>query len=155
MGKTTSKTEVSLDELMPLIRERIAQGQSVRFYPNGVSMLPMLRPRVDSVVLSAPPPKLKKHDLALYQREGGAFVLHRIIEVGETYCCVGDNQFRQETGLKHEQIIALVTAFYRGDKLHSVHEPGYRLYCRFWRFYRKVRILRLRLIRRLRIKDKT
>ena len=150
MDNAAAKTEVSLEELMPLIRERIAQGQSVRFYPNGISMLPMLRPKVDSVVLSAPPAKLKKYDLVLYQRDDGSYVLHRILEVGQTYSCVGDNQFRKETGIKHQQIIALVTAFYRGDKLHSVRQPGYRLYCRFWRLYRKVRTVRLRIMKRLR-----
>lgn len=32
------------DELMPLLRERLAAGQSMRYLPfRGVSMLPMLR----------------------------------------------------------------------------------------------------------------
>lgn len=143
------KSEIPLNDLMPLIRERIAQGQSVRFYPNGVSMLPMLRPGTDSVELSAPPAKLKKYDLPLYQRKDGTFVLHRVVKVGETYSCAGDNQFRYELGLEHQQIIAVVTAFYRGDKRHSVRQPGYRLYCRFWQAYRWLRRFRLRIKRKL------
>ena len=143
------KSEIPLSDLMPLIRDRIAQGQSVRFYPRGISMLPMLRPGTDSVELSAPSPKLKKYDLPLYQRKDGSFVLHRVVKVKETYCCVGDNQFRLETGLEHEQIIALVTAFYRADQRHSVREPGYRLYCRLWHAYRRLRLLWLRVKRKL------
>lgn len=124
--------DLKMEQLMPLIRERLEAGQTVRFLPRGVSMLPMLRQGVDSVVLSPLPEKLQKYDLPLYQRENGQYVLHRVVAVGETYTCLGDNQFVLEHGINHSQMIALVTAFYRGEKYHSVKEPGYRLYCRLW-----------------------
>ena len=119
---------VRFEELMPLIRERIAAGERVRFSPNGTSMLPMLRQGVDSVVLSPLPEKLKKYDLPFYQRENGQFVLHRVVVVGDKYTCIGDNQFCFETGLDHSQMIGVVTAFTRGGREHSVDEPGYRIY---------------------------
>ena len=128
-----------LEQLMPLIRERLAMGQSVRFNPKGTSMLPMLRQGIDSVVLSPLPKKLKKYDLPLYQRDDGKYILHRIVKVGETYTCIGDNQFDYETGIRHDQLIAVVTAFTRGQKLHSVNELSYQLYCRFWHYSRGVR----------------
>ena len=139
-----SQKEIPLKELMPLIQERIARGQSVRFYPQGISMLPMLKPGRDSVELSAPPERLKKYDLPLYQRRDGSFVLHRVVHVGDTYCCVGDNQLRAEKGIAHEQVIALVTAFYKGEQRHSVKELRYRLYCRCrfayrWLCYRRIK----------------
>ena len=123
---------VQLDQLMPLFRERLEKGQTVRFMPRGVSMLPMLRQGIDSVVLSPLPDKLKKYDLPLYQRENGQYILHRIVGVGETYTCLGDNQFQKEYGLKHEQMIGLVTEYYRGDKHRSVTDLRYKLYCRVW-----------------------
>lgn len=126
---------------MPLIRERLAAGQSVRFSPRGVSMLPMLRQGKDSVVLSPLPERLKKYDLPLYQREDGAYVLHRVVKAGETYTCVGDNQFVLEPELEHRQMIAVVTAFSRGDREHSVNELSHRLYCRFWHISRPFRHL--------------
>ena len=47
-------------ELMPLVRERLAAGQRVRYLPfRGISMLPMLRQGVDTVELSPLPEKLK------------------------------------------------------------------------------------------------
>lgn len=141
---------VRFEELMPLIRERIAAGENVRFAPNGTSMLPMLRQGVDSVVLSPLPEKLKKYDLPFYQRENGQFVLHRVVAVGEKYTCVGDNQFVLEPGLDHAQMIGVVTAFTRGNREHSVNEPGYRVYCRFWHYSRPVRQLWRRVIRKLR-----
>lgn len=131
--------EYQLEELMPLIRERLAMGHSVKFFPRGISMRPMLRQGIDSVVFSPLPEKLCKYDLPLYQRKNGQYVLHRIVEAGQTYTCVGDNQFQLERGLEHSQMIALVTAFYRKDRKHDVREPGYRLYCRFWHYSRGIR----------------
>ena len=90
--------EVQLEELMPIIRESLAAGNNVRFLPKGVSMLPMLRQGTDSVLLSPLPETLKKYDLPLYQRDNGQYVLHRIVKTGETYTCVGDNQFFWKPG---------------------------------------------------------
>lgn len=126
---------------MPLIRERLAAGQTLRFSPRGTSMLPMLRQGRDSVVLAPVPATLKKYDLPLYQRDNGQFVLHRVVAAGETYTCIGDNQFQLETGLRHDQMIAVVTAFSRGGREISVTSPGHRLYCRLWHWSRPVRYI--------------
>ena len=142
MKHTTEAAEsrfAALDDLMPLFREQLAVGHNVRFSPRGVSMLPMLRQGIDSVVLSPVPDKLKKYDLPLYRRDDGKYVLHRVVEAGETYTCIGDNQFILEQGLEHRQMIAVVTAFYRGDREISVKAPGYWLYCRVWHYSRPLR----------------
>ena len=131
--------EIALAQLMPLILERLEAGQTVQFSPMGVSMLPMLRQGIDSVVLSPVPEKLKKYDLPLYQRDDGKFILHRIVQVGDTYTCMGDNQFQPEPGLRHDQMIALVTAFYRGERQIRCDSPLYQLYCRVWHYSRPVR----------------
>ena len=130
---------VQIDSLMPVFRERLAQGQSIRFSPRGTSMLPMLRQGIDSVLLSPVPEKLRKYDLPLYQRKDGRYVLHRIVEVGQTFTCMGDNQFVPEPGLEQGQMIALVTAFYRREKEYKVSDWRYRLYCRFWHHSRPLR----------------
>ena len=133
------KSSVCMDELIPFICERLAAGQSIKFSPRGVSMLPMLRQSGDSVVLSPHPQRLKKYDLPLYRREDGSYVLHRVIRVGKSYTCVGDNQFEYERGIVHEQIIGVVTAFVRDGKEHSVDEFRYRVYCRLRHFSRPAR----------------
>ena len=139
---------------MPLIREQLAAGRSVRFSPRGTSMLPMLRQGIDKVVLSPLPEHLKKYDLPLYQRENGQYVLHRIIDAGETYTCTGDNQFDLETGLLREQMIAQVTSYTRGGRENPVTAWHYRLYCRVWhhsrpirRFYRRAKNFLRRLLK--------
>lgn len=128
-----------LDTLMPLFRERLAAGQKVKFSPRGVSMLPMLRQGVDSVILSPLPDRLEKYDLPLYRRDDGKYILHRVVSAGDTYTCMGDNQFDPEPGLRHEQMIALVTAFTRGDREISVTDWRYRLYCCVWHHSRLLR----------------
>ena len=133
--------QVRLEQMMPLIREQLAAGKTVQFAPRGTSMLPMLRQGIDQVVLAPMPDRLKKYDLPLYQRENGQFVLHRIVKVGEAYTCVGDNQFALEPGLRQEQMIGVVTAFYRGKKEYRVTDLSYRIYCRFWHASRPIRWL--------------
>lgn len=128
-----------MDDLVPLFRERLEAGQKVRFSPRGISMLPMLRQGRDCVILSPVPEKLKKYDLPLYRRDDGKYVLHRVVKVDETYTCIGDNQFVYEPGLRHDQMIAVVSAFCRDEKQYSISHTGYRIYCRLWYYSRPVR----------------
>jgi len=129
----------SLEQMMPLIREQLAAGQNIRFSPGGISMRPMLRQGLDSVVLSPVPQKLKKYDLPLYQRDNGRYILHRVVSVGDTYTCIGDNQFQLEEGVQHGSVIAVVSAFYRGNRMWRTDDWRYQLYCRFWHYSRPVR----------------
>lgn len=130
---------VHLKELLPQMEAAFAQGESIRIIPQGTSMLPMVRPGIDSVTLSPVPEKLRKYDLPLYRRKGGQFVLHRIVKVGQTYTCIGDNQLGVERGLRHDQMLALVTAFRRGEKEIPVTALSYRIYCRVWHWSRPLR----------------
>lgn len=143
--------QLQLDELMPTIRERLEQGNTVRFMPRGTSMLPMLRQGIDSVVLSAAPDELDKYDLPLYQRLDGKYILHRIVgRADEYYVCVGDNQFRVEIGVSRLQIIGVVTGFYRKDRFISCKNPIYWIYCRVWHYTRKLRYYWRKLVSRVR-----
>ena len=117
-------------------------------------MLPMLRQGQDRVVLSPVPDRLKKYDLPLYQRSNGQYVLHRVIKAGETYTCMGDNQFDPEPDLRQDQMIALVTRFTRGNREIPVTAWHYQLYCRVWyhtrhirRFYRRGKNFLRRLLK--------
>jgi hypothetical protein len=133
------KKEIELKELLPLMEESLAAGRTVRFSPRGVSMLPMLRQGIDYVVLSPVNGKLHKYDIPFYRRDDGKFILHRIVKVGKTYTCIGDNQFKLEPGVRHDQVIAVVSAFSRGEREHKVSEWNYQIYCRFWHYTRSYR----------------
>ncbi len=132
---------MTLEAMMPLVKEQLSEGRSVRIYPRGTSMLPMLREGRDSVVLSPLPERLKVYDLPLYRRKNGQFVLHRIVKAGKTYTCLGDNQFDMEEGVTHDQMIAVVSSFTHNGREHSVRDLSYRLYRSVW--------FRLRHIRRI------
>ena len=133
------RKEIELKELLPLMKENFAAGRTVRFSPRGISMLPMLRQGVDCVILSPVTEKLHKYDIPFYRRDDGKFILHRIIKVDENYTCIGDNQFAVERGVRHDQVIAVVSAFTRGQKEHGVSEWSYQFYCRFWHYSRPLR----------------
>lgn len=133
-----------LEELMPHIRATLAQGRNIAIGPKGTSMLPLIRQGQDFVELAPLPDKLKKYDLPLYQRPSGQYVLHRIVKVGDTYTCIGDNQYDLEKGVRHDQLIAVVVAVYRGEKRIPVTAFSYRVYCRYWHWTRP---LRKRMIR--------
>ena len=121
------------EELMPLIRERLAAGQKVRYLPfRGMSMLPMLRQGIDTVELAPLPEKLQKYDLPVYQYPSGKFVMHRIVKVEKDHCiCLGDNTYSYET-IRREQMLGIVSAFKRGEKRIEANAFSYRLYCRIW-----------------------
>lgn len=121
------------EELLPFIRERLAAGQKIRYLPfRGFSMLPMLRQGKDAVELSPLPARLKKYDLPVYQYPSGKVVMHRVVAVRDDhYICLGDNTYSYEH-IRPEQLIAVVTAFKRGDRRVSVEDPGYRAYYRLW-----------------------
>ena len=147
---TVQEQTLHLDDIMPLIEERLAAGQSVEFSPHGVSMLPMLREGRDSVILSAPPAHLKKYDVPLYRRPDGSYVLHRIVAVGDgVFTAVGDNQFVLEENIPQTAVIACLTAYRRGDKLIPATALTYRIYSRVRHFTRPVRYFFFRLKRKI------
>ena len=117
-----------MEQLYPLLLEVIESGGEFRLWPRGTSMRPLLREGRDSVALVLPH-ACKKHDICLYRRADGAFVLHRLMRFknGEPVFC-GDNQTALEFGVPRENIIARVVAVYRGDRRISVRALRYRLY---------------------------
>ena len=133
------ENQSALEELMPLMQACFDAGDTFRFCPGGISMLPTIRPNRDVVVVSKLPQQLKKYDLPLYRRKNGKFVLHRIVAVGETYTCVGDGQFELEPGVTQDQMVAIVTTIIRNGREISVDAPMYRLFCRVWHHTRKIR----------------
>ena len=130
--------EVALDDVIEILKEKLDSGGSVTFTPNGTSMEPMLRDGKDIVVLQKPKGRLHLFDVALYRRDSGIYVLHRVLdfdkEGGYTMC--GDNQFVREKGIRDDQIIAVLTAFHRKGKPYTVYSVRYRCYVNFWYYTR-------------------
>ena len=99
----------------------------------GWSMWPMLRNRRDRViVLPLGEERLQKYDLPLYRRPDGKYVLHRIIAVKDGYYVIrGDNTYVKEK-VRDEQILGVMSEFYRKGKRIDATNKKYRAYARFW-----------------------
>lgn len=81
----------------------------------GVSMLPMLKNRRDTIVVRAKTERLQPLDVALYKR-GEKYVLHRVLSVTETgYIIRGDNCYTDEN-VPESAVIGVLTEFYRKNK---------------------------------------
>ena len=124
--------------------EQTLQTEGVLFYRiEGVSMQPMLRQKRDTVVIRPPQGRLHRLDVALYRRNNGKYVMHRIVRVlPDGYVIRGDNCFFDETDITDREIIGVLTAFVRKGKEHAATDRLYRLYARLWvRFYPVRRVL--------------
>lgn len=113
----------------------------------GVSMYPMLRNRRDTIIVRPYEGRLKKYDVPLY-RKGELYVLHRIIEVRpDSYVICGDNCEQIEYGITDDQIIGVLTGFYRGSRQINMDGWGYKTYARYWCKTFPLRRLRGRVLR--------
>lgn len=86
-------------------------------FPTGFSMYPMLRQKLDTVIIKKITEQPKVNDVVLYLRDNGKYVLHRIIKVKKDgYIIRGDNCYFNEYDIKDRHIIGILEGFYRGDK---------------------------------------
>lgn len=123
------KTSVSISELVPVIRDKVACGGTAELTVPGHSMSPTLIHRVSRVRLSAPS-DIRRGDMVFYCRDNGVYVLHRVVKVcGDgTYAMCGDAQLVLEYGIRNDQIIAKVTEFARRKRWRSSSNAGYKIW---------------------------
>lgn len=82
----------------------------------GISMLPMLKARRDTVVIVKKEGKLAPLDVALYKRSDGAYVLHRVLKVTDSgYIIRGDNCYADEI-VEENTVLGVLREFYQKDK---------------------------------------
>lgn len=117
----------------------------------GDSMEPMLYNRKSAVIIERLSRPLKRHDLPLYRRPSGQYVLHRILRVREhDYIIRGDNRLNKEI-VPHEWIIGVATGFYRDGEMIPITDGKYRRYMVFLPFHTavlRVKSLPRRIIRK-------
>ena len=100
--------------------EDVLATQGVYVGPTvGVSMLPMLKSRRDTIVVRPKIERLKPLDVALYKR-GDAYVLHRVITPIEGgYLIRGDNTYSDEH-IPEAAVFGVLTEFYRKKKKEPI-----------------------------------
>lgn len=105
----------SLRTLFPAIREAMEAAGSFELTATGSSMEPFLRGGRDRVTLIPPGARpVRPGDMALFQRDSGAFVLHRVRDVAENgdMRIVGDAQLACEF-VRRDQLRAVVQSCVR------------------------------------------
>ena len=119
----------------------LEDGQAVQLAPIGWSMYPLIVNGRDEVVIEpADPERLRRGDVALYRREGGILVLHRILRrKPEGFYMVGDNQREVEGPLEPRQMKGVMTAVIRKGRRISVRSPAYRAAAGLWLLARPLR----------------
>lgn len=139
MEKTNRCVDTVL--LMEQYRALLETVDTLPLQVTGSSMTPFLAPGRDSVLLTKPGETLRRGDIALYQRESGAYVMHRVYrcERDGRYTMLGDAQQALERGIRREQIVAVACAAQRKGK---EQKPGHF----WWEFFARVwiRIVPLR-----------
>lgn len=131
--------DMGLAELWPIMKEQIDAGKSVRFKPGGRSMLPLVRPGMDTVLIKKAPEKLKRFDVPLYRRNNGQFVLHRVLNVKNgKYTMRGDNQNIIEREVTPEQILAIAEGVFKNDVYIPFSGVKYKTYCYLRDFRQKL-----------------
>lgn len=127
-----NKKKISLDEIYPVIKEKIQNGGTVQLPITGTSMNPLLYWGRDTVELTKCE-NPQKYDIIFYRRDDGHFVLHRIVGKNENgFILCGDNQIKKEYGITENHIIAVVKSITRKDKTFSVDKASYMLYVKLW-----------------------
>lgn len=140
-----------IEDVIPILSEVIGSGGEFELYPRGTSMLPLIREGRDSVILTSPDSP-DAGDIVLYRREGGQYVLHRIVgRDGELFTMCGDNQTKIERGIAVGQIIAKAKLLKRDGRIVDCESAEYRKWVKKWlnMTYRRVGLLRYRVAKKL------
>jgi len=123
---------LSPEENMEALLALLEDTPQVPLVISGYSMTPFLLHGRDIVFLSKADRLPKRGDMVLYQRDSGAYVLHRVLRAkNNSFTMIGDAQTRPEPGIRSDQIRAVVTAVCRRD---TVMRKG----SFWWDFFEKV-----------------
>lgn len=107
-------------------KEKLIETGVIAFVPKGNSMWPTLKNARQSVVLLPKKERLKKWEVAMYERSDGSIVLHRIVDVvngGYVFC--GDSLEPREF-VKEDKVFAYMQGFYRGKKYIETDSEKFR-----------------------------
>ena len=113
------------------VQELVKNGV-IAFVPSGTSMWPTLKHKGQSVIVKLKTEKLKPMDVALYRREDGTSVLHRVMRATDFgYIMCGDSQFTPEN-VNEDCVIGVMIGFYSGKRYVEADDPDYTEQVKKW-----------------------
>lgn len=126
--------EVDTREYVAVLKEMVGQGMEVSMTVSGTSMEPFLMDHRDRIYFRKPEGALKKGDMVFFQRENGAYVMHRIMKVRkQQYYLAGDHQTSLEGPIEEKQIFAKVVSVERAGAWLTEEDRLWKFYGGLWR----------------------
>ncbi len=133
-----NRIPVSVTELMPIVKERIAAGGEAVITVKGTSMSPFFVDGETSVTLGSVAGPLRKLDVVLYESSGG-YVLHRIVGMKNNQLSIEGDALRKPETIAAAAVIAVVLSHRRGERIILRDDARYLANVRWWRFFRPLR----------------
>lgn len=126
-------TYIPNDILFAEVQAQIRKGKNVRLKVRGHSMLPLTRNNDEALLVPPTPQKIKKWMPVVARTEEMGIVLHRIVKIeGERITLLGDGNVGQFEHTTPEDIIAVVSHFYRGKRTLRTDTALMRLWSIMW-----------------------
>ncbi len=141
-NENVSDILLTVDELVPIVKETFDSGLPFVLSVSGCSMRPTLNTKGDKVeLLSVTKRPVAKGCIILFKRKNGGCILHRVIKIcGDKLTVNGDAQVYTEQ-ISASQIIGVANRLYRHGRWIDCDSFFYRLYSKMWMstlFFRKV-----------------
>ncbi len=147
-GFLMSDRVFNTSDILNVYRELIENGKEVRLNVCGYSMEPFLKEGRDSVLLKKCDRPLKKGDIAMYVRENGRYILHRVVKTdGESCFFAGDAQTFVEGPLNISCVFARVSEVYRKGKTLEKGDFTWAFFEKVWLFLLPIRGFLLKFMR--------
>lgn len=125
-------------ELFSIVRDTLLEGSTVRVAVNGQSMLPFFRSGSTITLRPIKEGDIRKYNVVMADA-GNAFVVHRIIDVGEEYVTLlGDGNYLGTERVTRDKIYGVVDC----SALHI-------FFAKIWLWMRPVRRFPLAIFRRV------
>ncbi len=129
---------ISNRELFSVVRDTLIEGNSVRVSVKGESMLPFFRSGSTITLRPVRKEDIRKYNVVMADA-GHAFVVHRIIEVGEEHITLlGDGNYNGTECVTRDKIYGVVDC----SSLHL-------FFAKIWLWLRPVRRYPLAIFRRV------
>ena len=126
--------EINTREYVSVLKEMVEQGLEVSMTIVGTSMQPFLIHNRDKIYFRKPDGAIKKGDMVFYQREAGAYVMHRVMKVKKhQYYMAGDNQTFFEGPIEEKQIFAKIVSVERAGEWLTEKDELWKFYANWWR----------------------
>lgn len=125
-------------ELFAIVRDTLLEGKTVRVAVNGQSMLPFFRSGSTITLRPVREGDIRKYNVVMADA-GHAFVVHRIIEVGdETITLLGDGNIYGTESVTRDKIYGIVDC-----------SASHLFLAKIWLWLRPVRRFPLAIFRRI------